>query len=230
MALITFVRHGQASWGTDNYDQLSIKGAEQARVLGKVFDDQAESFDSAWRGGMLRHQQTAEHCLAEMHLPLIVLLHEGLNEFDHDQVLVNLDKKKYPTKAEILKVIKDSSHPTKTMGIMFGEAVSRWQSGEFDSDYSETWKEFQNRCVNAFTDIVNSSKGKNVVVFSSGGVISVIIQSLLGLTNRATFELNWSMVNCGITQILSDSKRHSILSLNEHQHFREYGVNLLTWH
>lgn len=36
MALITFVRHGQASWGADNYDQLSIKGAEQARVLGKV--------------------------------------------------------------------------------------------------------------------------------------------------------------------------------------------------
>ncbi|HGH1346095.1 MULTISPECIES: histidine phosphatase family protein [Acinetobacter calcoaceticus/baumannii complex] len=230
MALITFVRHGQASWGTDNYDQLSIKGAEQARVLGKVFDDQAKSFDNAWRGEMIRHQETAQHCLAEMHSSLIVLPHKGLNEFDHEQVLLNLDKKKYPTKAEILEVIKSSSHPTKTMGVMFGEAVSRWQSGQYDADYSETWKEFQHRCVSAFTDIVNSSKGKNVVVFSSGGVISVIIQSLLGLTDRATFELNWSMVNCGITQILSDSKRHSILSLNEHQHFREYGVNLLTWH
>ncbi|NUG51100.1 histidine phosphatase family protein [Acinetobacter lactucae] len=230
MALITFVRHGQASWGTDNYDQLSIKGTEQARVLGKVFDDQAKSFDIAWRGEMVRHYETAQHCLSEMHSSLVAIPHTGLNEFDHEQILLNLDKKKYANKSEIIQFIKNSTHPTKTMGDMFAEAVYRWQSGEYDTDYTETWKQFQNRCVGAFTDIVNSSKGKNVVVFSSGGVISVIIQSLLGLSDRATFGLNWSLVNCGITQILSDTKRHSILSMNEHQHFREHGINLLTWH
>lgn len=179
---------------------------------------------------MVRHYETAQHCLSEMHSSLVAIPHTGLNEFDHEQILLNLDKKKYADKSKIIQFIKNSSHPTKTMGEMFAEAVYRWQSGEYDTDYTETWTQFQNRCVSAFTDIVNSSKGKNVIVFSSGGVISVIIQSLLGLSDRATFRLNWSLVNCGITQILSDTKRHSILSMNEHQHFREHGINLLTWH
>ncbi|QER40235.1 histidine phosphatase family protein [Acinetobacter suaedae] len=230
MALITLVRHGQASWGVENYDQLSIKGTEQARVLGRVFDNQAKPFDRAWRGEMERHKETAQYCLAEMHSPLMAISHSGFNEFDHEEILLNLDKNKYATKQELMHIIKNSSNPVKTMGIIFSEAMQRWQSGFYDAEYVETWKAFQQRCIQAFTEIVNDSKGKNVVVFSSGGVISVIIQSLMGLSDQATFELNWSMVNCGVTQILSDSKRHNILSMNEHQHFREYGVNLLTWH
>ncbi len=31
---ILLVRHGQASWGADDYDQLSPLGDEQSRVLG----------------------------------------------------------------------------------------------------------------------------------------------------------------------------------------------------
>ena len=34
MATIYLVRHGQASFGKENYDQLSPRGWEQGRILG----------------------------------------------------------------------------------------------------------------------------------------------------------------------------------------------------
>ena len=34
MSKLFFFRHGQASAGSENYDQLSEKGKEQARLLG----------------------------------------------------------------------------------------------------------------------------------------------------------------------------------------------------
>ena len=37
MSVLYVVRHGQASFFTDNYDQLSPKGVEQSRLLGKYW-------------------------------------------------------------------------------------------------------------------------------------------------------------------------------------------------
>ena len=37
MQKITFVRHGQASYGSDNYDKLSELGHKQTRLLGEYF-------------------------------------------------------------------------------------------------------------------------------------------------------------------------------------------------
>ncbi len=230
MALITLVRHGQASWGTENYDRLSPKGIEQSKFLGQIFSDQKRNFDQVWVGDMLRHHQTAKYCLETMGASYVPLSHKGLNEFDHEHVLFAHHKGRYATKNEMIQAIKHSAHPVKSLGGMFKDAVHRWQSGNFDTDYPETWSNFQSRCNQVFMDIANGAKGKNVLVFSSGGAISVIVQSLLGLSNKATFELNWAMVNCSVTQILSSSDRQTVLSINEHQYFREQNMDLLTWH
>ena len=37
MSVIYLIRHGQASFGTDNYDQLSALGREQSAILGSYF-------------------------------------------------------------------------------------------------------------------------------------------------------------------------------------------------
>ena len=58
MAHIYLVRHGQASFGSDNYDQLSSLGFEQARLLGQWFAHTRQSFGQVVTGGMARHRQT----------------------------------------------------------------------------------------------------------------------------------------------------------------------------
>ena len=229
MALITLVRHAQASLGAKNYDQLSEHGVLQAQLLGQTFAQQFSPFQQVWTGQMSRHRQTAEYCL-ESADGLIPKINPHLNEFDHEEILLKLNIAKFPNKQELMAYIQHTENPKKTMAAMFAEAVQRWQSGEYDEDYVETWLQFQQRGRMVFQQIVADSAQQHSLVFTSDGVISVIIQSIMQLSNQATFELNWAMVNCGITQIRSDGQHHQILSINEHQHFRNVQPSFLTWH
>src|SRR5207237_150947 len=65
---------------------------EQARVLGQWFANCRQSFQRVVNGGMTRHRQTADTCLAE--LPRAALADtewqtdDGFAEFDHHEVLL----------------------------------------------------------------------------------------------------------------------------------------------
>ena len=63
MGQVYLVRHGQASFGAADYDQLSPTGVEQARVLGRWFAQCGHRFTRVATGSLKRHRQTAEACL-----------------------------------------------------------------------------------------------------------------------------------------------------------------------
>ena len=52
MASIYLVRHGQASFGAANYDQLSTLGQRQADLTGEFFARVGLSFDAAYAGSL----------------------------------------------------------------------------------------------------------------------------------------------------------------------------------
>ena len=59
MSVIYFIRHGQASFGSNNYDQLSDLGKRQAGLLADFFKRQGLTFHAAYMGDMERQKQTA---------------------------------------------------------------------------------------------------------------------------------------------------------------------------
>ena len=60
MSQVLLVRHGQASWGSDDYDVLSDLGERQSRMLGEALAARGVVPDLVVRGAMRRHRQTAE--------------------------------------------------------------------------------------------------------------------------------------------------------------------------
>ena len=66
MGQLLLVRHGQASWDADDYDVLSETGWEQSRLLGQALAARGIMPDVVVHGGMRRHRETAEACLAEL--------------------------------------------------------------------------------------------------------------------------------------------------------------------
>jgi broad specificity phosphatase PhoE len=54
------IRHGQASFGADDYDNLSPKGIEQSVALGEALSQQESKFDHVIVGPHRRHIQTFE--------------------------------------------------------------------------------------------------------------------------------------------------------------------------
>src|SRR5262249_16996408 len=60
MSVLTLVRHAQASFHADNYDELSELGREQARLLGEFWGRRRLDFDEVYCGPRVRQRHTAD--------------------------------------------------------------------------------------------------------------------------------------------------------------------------
>ena len=229
MAAITLIRHGQASFGKADYDQLSELGYEQASHLGTVLREREEPVDTVFIGAMKRHRQTAEACLdaAGVDLPLQVL--PGFNEFNHEQVIERYEPR-YRDRDWLVAEMAKHANPGELFGQMFRQAIARWVGGAHDTDYDESWQHFQLRSRAALDEALSAlPKRGRALVFTSGGCISVISQGLLGLNDDATFRVNLTLANAGLSRISQGSTHRNLISLNEHSHFSGRHRDLLTY-
>ena len=87
MATIYLVRHGQASFGAENYDQLSAMGQQQARVVGQYFRDCGIHLDAAYSGDLWRQRETAELALASQPTPVPHQIDPRFNEIQNEEQL-----------------------------------------------------------------------------------------------------------------------------------------------
>jgi len=229
MAAITLIRHGQASFGKADYDQLSELGYEQARHLGTVLREREEPVDTVFIGAMKRHRQTAEACLdaAGVNLPLQVL--PGFNEFNHEQVIERYEPR-YRDRDWLVAEMAKHANPGELFGQMFRQAIARWVGGTHDTDYDESWQHFQQHSRAALDEALSAlPKRGRALLFTSGGCISVISQGLLGPNDDATFRVNLTLANAGLSRISQGSTHRNLISLNEHSHFSGRHRDLLTY-
>lgn len=227
MGQIYLVRHGQASFGSEDYDQLSPLGMEQARLLGEWFAHGNTRFHRVVTGSLRRHRQTADACLdawpktmrsaAEWHTD------DGFNEYAHHEVLIR-HRPDFADPGAVRRFLAASEHPKRAFQSVFEAAMARWMSGNHDGDYAETWPAFGARCVAALERLVaDAEPSQNILVFTSGGPISVLCRQVLGLADRQTAELSWSLVNCGVTKLFYRQDRISLGYLNNYAHLEWLG-------
>jgi broad specificity phosphatase PhoE len=230
MGQILLVRHGQASFGSADYDRLSELGAEQARLLGAWFAETGQGFSRVICGDMLRQCQSADACLEVLAAATQVprAIDRGFNEYDHHEVLVRL-RPEFEDPDAMRRYLAASPNPRAAFQDVFAAAMSRWMSGQYDADYGETWSAFQRRCMDALLRLTESGeRGQSIAVFTSGGVIAALCQHVLGMGDRETARLNWGLVNSGVTRLLFQSRpgrptQLSLNYLNNHAHLERLG-------
>lgn len=230
MGAIYLLRHGQASFGSNNYDQLSPIGHQQAKVLGAALKARGVQPDVLVSGTMQRHLETAAGALGEMGVELTGMhQHSGVNEFDHENV-IEVAEPRYVDKLVMMSDMAASGDPRRTFQKFFQDAVSRWVGGNHDDEYKEPWSVFKLRVVSALDDLVKQTPPKgSTLVFTSGGTISVICAHLLGLSDAQAFTINWTLANTGITKIQAGRDGLHLLSVNEHAHVEGVQPSLLTY-
>lgn len=229
MSAIYLVRHGQASFGRANYDNLSDLGEEQARVLGRSLRTRIGEVHAAASGTMVRHQQTARACLGAMGLTLTVEQDAGFNEFDHDELIARY-KPRYANRLVLAAELASTFKPRKAFQEMFAQAVERWVSGQHDHEYKETWSDFRARVTRALERLAERlDKKQTALVFTSGGPITAVVQSLLHIPDHQAFKLNWTLVNCAVTKVLVGSQGLHLSCVNDHAHLEGSGPRLITY-
>ena len=242
MAALYLIRHGQASFGKADYDMLSDRGMNQSRMLGKHW--QIKSLPAkTFAGDLLRHAQTQE-CFMENYaneqIPLV--LDSGFNEFDHVDILTNYNAQ-WHNFAEMSEAINQLKDPNKTFQKEFSQAIHRWTSGDFDHSYSESWPQFKERCVQALENLVEqelslkkttrngseNSAANDILIFTSGGTISAIIQHILQLSDQQTLQINQQLRNTSVTKLLYSKNNLSIDYFNNYSHLETVDDEWITF-
>lgn len=211
MGQIFLVRHGQASFGSDDYDQLSPLGLEQARILGEWFGHCKQSFDRVVTGDLKRHRQTADACmtaLSECGGDVIERgIDAGFNEYDHDEIMMR-HRPEFADPDAVKRFLAAHENGKRAFQPEFEKAMARWMSGDHDADYREPWRAFRERCTAALNRLMDDAgASQKIVVFTSGGTISTLCQYVLGLSDQSVCQLNWSLVNSAVTKLLFQSNR-----------------------
>jgi broad specificity phosphatase PhoE len=70
----------------------------------------------------------------------------------------------------------------------------------------------------ALRRIQDGPSNRNVVLFTSGGPISVLVQAAIGAPERSFLEVNWRVKNCSLTEFTFSRERLSLDSFNALPH------------
>jgi len=208
MGVVILVRHGQASFGSEDYDVLSETGWSQGHRLGAWFAERGLAPTAVVQGGMRRHRETAEAAGWTDSTT-----DPGWDEFDHLAVVAadpdlpsgDLDRREFQRAFEV--------------------ATARWTSGAFDGEYAEPWPAFRAR-VTAALDRAREQAGPGgtVVVVTSGGPIAAACAALVDPeADDAGFARLWSrlntvLVNASYSRVVVGSTGARLLTFNEHPH------------
>ncbi len=229
MALLTLVRHGQASFLQSNYDRLSELGERQSRTFGEYWLESGATFDQVYHGPACRHARTGE-IVADVYRkagrpwPEPVTLSE-LDEYPGIEVmrtfLPGLMEKHEDIRALEAEFRKagDRSAAFRTYDKLFQRITRMWVDRVLDSPEVETWKDFCERVDRGVQTIRDGApKNGRLVVFTSGGVIAATVRKALDLAAQRTLELSWTSRNASYTEFLFSPERFSLSSFNNHPH------------
>lgn len=230
MGLILLVRHGQASFGAEDYDVLSELGERQARVVGARLRA-LPRVDRILHGAMRRQQRTAELIAEALHETGPGELTEDArwDEYDHEALLSGA----LPTeedRAAFGAEVAAAEDPRRAFQAAFERATLRWTGGAHDTEYHEPFLLFLERVHAAMADLA-SSLGRDdcAVVATSGGVIAAVCARLLGLDGQAWANLNRVIVNTSVTKLVAGRSGLTLLSVNDHAHLEGEHRDLLTY-
>lgn len=211
MAELILVRHGQASFGADDYDKLSELGWRQSRWLGEYFAERGAAFDRVVRGSLRRHAETLSGIAEGMGRALPGEADARLDEYD-SHALLSAHLKGGPL---------PPSGDRRAHFRILREAMYAWTDGTLagapEGYPHEPFAGFRARVLGALADL---SKGaaRRVLVVSSGGPISTMLAEVLRMPHRGVVDLNLQTRNTGITQLQSGAARIHCVSFNNVPH------------
>ena len=203
MAELLVIRHGQASFGADDYDRLSELGRRQSAAVGAYLRASGWHPDRLITGTLRRQGET----LAAMGFGAAPDQHAGFNEYDFHDLL----HKRFGGTAPDA-VMQDRKTHFRTLR----ETILDWQKGGIDGA-RESWADFVAR-VAAARDFATRAGPRRVLVISSGGVIGQLVAATLAAPPVMMMDLNLQVKNSSISRFVFSPGRIMLTEFNATPH------------
>lgn len=234
MPTVLLVRHGQASFGADDYDLLSELGHRQAQLVADRLAALPGGIRPVVSGRMRRQRQTAEPLLAALDAP--PRIDARFDEYDHEGILAAAAA---AAPAEVLEgaphldaYLDAAPDRPRAFQAVLERALARWIAG-VDDGAGETYAAFRGRVAEGLTDVVaelsrSPSGARTAVVVTSGGVIAGLVADALHLDPAGWGRLNTVIVNSSVTRLVVGRRGTTLVSVNDHAHL-ERDPSLLSY-
>lgn len=223
MGSIYLVRHGQASFGADNYDVLSPLGFRQSEALGQHLAQLDLRLDRCLSGEMQRQQHTAQTAIQHIRENGLqapdLEIDSAFNEFDADAVIRALLPDIQADEPNALEVMRNPLESRAEFQRLFALLIGRWISGEHDQPGLESWDGFVERVANGLQRLLSEAdKRQNIAVFTSGGTITALLHLITGVSADKAFELNWQIINTSLSRLKFRGSEVVLASFNSQVH------------
>lgn len=221
MGQLILVRHGQASFGSADYDRLSELGTRQCEALGEHFSARGRRFAGVMRGTLRRHRQSLDAIASRLPGLPDAIEWPGLDEYDGDALVRALVGDALPA--------VDSKEGYRQHFRLLREALKAWMDARIVPVGMPSWAEFSAGVAGALDEVRTRFEG-DVLIVSSGGPISTAVAQVLQAPPATMVELNLQLRNSALTEFTFTPKRHALLSFNAIPHLEQAGrEGWVTW-
>lgn len=206
--------------GAADYDNLSPRGIEQAKALGRAFAERGMAFDAVYVGPRRRHRQTLEHAADACELPAAEEV-ASLEEIDAtalgDQALARVlpscpDLREQLSRGEL---DDDGQRAMRHYIGVFEALMKRWANGEFAKELLP-YADFSRQVVTGLQQIMRAQgRRKRVLLVTSGGPVSLMTRLALGAAPDKAVELMFALSNASVTELRYTENRLSLVRFND---------------
>ncbi len=211
MGTLYLVRHGQASFGADDYDQLRPLGHQQALRLGQHLQAKLQSkpLEAVLMGSLKRHRQTWEGIAEGARLSHKPSVWPGLNEYDSHALIeaIHPEPLAKPDTPELYR------HHFR----LLREALQAWMAGRSQPRGMPSYPEFVAGIESALAHVRANHSG-DVMIVSSGGPIATVVSRVLQAPPESSIELNLRIRNTALTELVFNPKKQMLLTFNTLPH------------
>ena len=234
MASIYLIRHGQASFGSANYDKLSELGCRQAKALGTYFNEAGIRIDASYSGGLERQQKTAALAMAAQPGDVQHTIDHRFDEIRNDEQIEALLPALAADDPELKALAEKTKKSSKDYQKILAAVFNHWVSEDCHADHIQSWADYSGNVTAAISNIMRvQGAGRTLAVFTSGGTIATIVAAVLGIGHAGTYQFYEPVINCSITQLLYSGKRISLSRFNDHSYLEttswQSGENFVTY-
>ena len=209
MGTLYLVRHGQASFGAQDYDRLSDLGHRQCAELGVWMQARGLRFEAVLRGSLRRHRESLEALASNLPGLPDALEWPGLNEYDSEAVVRCVHPGELPR--------PDTPEAYRQHFRLLREGLARWMAGEVQPEGMPTWAGFLQGVTSALDHVRTRHEG-DVLLVSSGGPIATAVAHVLQAPPATAIELNLRIRNSALTEFVFTPKRHMLVTYNTLPH------------
>lgn len=214
MSSLLLMRHGQACFDSDHYDQLSEIGEQQSLATGRYLKDRGVSFNQIFVGPRMRQIATAQRLAQSMDLAMPHQTVPALNEFaDGNEVLA-------AAQAYFkIDTVGIRNLERKQQLAYYSALIDVWCRGEVVIAGRPSAQEFFATVSSWFHELGETAQpGSRILAVTSAGAIAALVCTVLGLDQRHLMRFTRVLGNASLTELVFSKGSCSLFSFNGTAH------------